>query len=162
MEFMNTFDDVPSWQLKAWRQRAIDCGMSLIYEHHPESGWRTVEKAKASDAKGAADTDNGTKRRITGRKADPTHLGQDLSALFRQIGRHRRPTALGLRCGVARCSASHLGVEHQKQADRTRQAAAIVEAGQMGLARSNPQHAWQRFSSQTCTRRQRLQRCRGR
>ena len=51
MEFMNTFDDVPSWQLKAWRQRAIDCGMSLIYEHHPESGWRTVEKAKASNAK---------------------------------------------------------------------------------------------------------------
>ena len=51
MEFMNTFDDVPSWQLKAWRQRAIDCGMSLIYEHHPESGWRKVEKAKASNAK---------------------------------------------------------------------------------------------------------------
>ena len=51
MEFMNTFDDVPGWQLKAWRQRAIDCGMSLIYEHHPESGWRKVEKAKASNAK---------------------------------------------------------------------------------------------------------------
>ena len=25
--------------------------MSLIYEHHPESGWRKVEKAKASNAK---------------------------------------------------------------------------------------------------------------
>ena len=48
---MNTFDDVPSWQLKAWRQRAIDCGMDLIYEHHPESGWRKVEKATASNAK---------------------------------------------------------------------------------------------------------------
>ena len=51
MEFMNTFDDVPSWQLKAWRQRAIDCGMDLIYEHHPESGWRKVERAIASNAK---------------------------------------------------------------------------------------------------------------
>ena len=46
MEFMNTFGDVPESQLKAWRQRAIDCGMSLIYEHHPERGWR----------KGSADT----------------------------------------------------------------------------------------------------------
>lgn len=40
IEFMNTFGDVPSKQLKSWRQRAIDCGMSIIYEHHPESGWR--------------------------------------------------------------------------------------------------------------------------
>ena len=51
MEFMNTFNEVPSWQLKAWRQRAIDCGMDLIYEHHPESGWRKIERAVASDAK---------------------------------------------------------------------------------------------------------------
>ena len=51
MEFMNTFDDVPNWQLKNWRQRAIDCGMDLIYEHHPESGWRKVERAIASNAK---------------------------------------------------------------------------------------------------------------
>ena len=40
MEFMNTFGDVPEEQIGAWRQRAIDCGMSLIYEHHPERGWR--------------------------------------------------------------------------------------------------------------------------
>lgn len=45
MEFMNTFGDVSDQQIKAWRQRAIDCGMGLIYEHHPERGWR----------KGAAD-----------------------------------------------------------------------------------------------------------
>ena len=51
MEFMNTFDDVPNWQLKNWRQRAIDCGMDLIYEHHPESGWRKVERAISSNAK---------------------------------------------------------------------------------------------------------------
>jgi len=40
IEFMNTFGDVPEEQLKAWRQRAIDCGMKIIYEHHPERGWR--------------------------------------------------------------------------------------------------------------------------
>ena len=37
IEFMNTFGDVPEEQL-AWRQRAIDCGMKIIYEHHPERG----------------------------------------------------------------------------------------------------------------------------
>ena len=40
IELMNTFGDVADEQLKAWRQRAIDCGMSIIYEHHPERGWR--------------------------------------------------------------------------------------------------------------------------
>ena len=40
MEFMNTFGDVSEKQLRDWRQRAIDCGMRLIYEHHPERGWR--------------------------------------------------------------------------------------------------------------------------
>lgn len=40
IEFMNTFGDVPEELLKAWRQRAIDCGMKIIYEHHPERGWR--------------------------------------------------------------------------------------------------------------------------
>lgn len=40
MEFMNTFGDIPESQLKKWRKRAINCGMSLIYEHHPERGWR--------------------------------------------------------------------------------------------------------------------------
>ena len=40
IEFMNTFGDVADEQLKAWRKRAIDCGMSIIYEHHPEHGWR--------------------------------------------------------------------------------------------------------------------------
>lgn len=39
IELMNTFGDVTDEQLKAWRQRAIDCGMSIIYEHHPERGW---------------------------------------------------------------------------------------------------------------------------
>ena len=40
IELMNTFGDVADEQLKAWRQRAIDCGMSIINEHHPERGWR--------------------------------------------------------------------------------------------------------------------------
>lgn len=40
MEFMNTFGDIPEHQIRAWRQRAIDCGMSLIYEHHPKKGWQ--------------------------------------------------------------------------------------------------------------------------
>jgi len=40
MEFMNTFGDVPERQLRKWRSLARDCGMSLIYEHHPERGWR--------------------------------------------------------------------------------------------------------------------------
>jgi phosphosulfolactate synthase (CoM biosynthesis protein A) len=40
IELMNTFGDVADEQLNAWRQRAIDCGMSIIYEHHPERGWR--------------------------------------------------------------------------------------------------------------------------
>ncbi len=40
IELMNTFGDVADEQLKVWRQRAIDCGMSIIYEHHPERGWR--------------------------------------------------------------------------------------------------------------------------
>ena len=40
IELMNTFGDVADEQLKAWRQRAIDCGMSIIYEHNPERGWR--------------------------------------------------------------------------------------------------------------------------
>ena len=40
IELMNTFGDVADEQLKAWRQRARDCGMSIIYEHHPERGWR--------------------------------------------------------------------------------------------------------------------------
>ena len=40
IELMNTFGDVTDEQLKAWRQRAIDCGMSIINEHHPERGWR--------------------------------------------------------------------------------------------------------------------------
>ena len=40
MEFMNTFGDVPERQLGKWRSLARDCGMSLIYEHHPERGWR--------------------------------------------------------------------------------------------------------------------------
>ena len=40
MEFMNTFGDVPESQLRKWRKRARDCGISLIYEHHPERGWR--------------------------------------------------------------------------------------------------------------------------
>ena len=29
----------------------MDCGMDLVYEHHPESGWRKIERAVASDAK---------------------------------------------------------------------------------------------------------------
>ena len=41
-EFMDTFGDAPDWQLKNWRQRAIDCGMNIIYEHHPESGWLSL------------------------------------------------------------------------------------------------------------------------
>lgn len=40
MEFMNTFGDIPENQLRQWRSLARDCGMSLIYEHHPERGWR--------------------------------------------------------------------------------------------------------------------------
>jgi phosphosulfolactate synthase len=40
IELMNTFGDVADEQLRAWRQRAVDCGMSIIYEHHPERGWR--------------------------------------------------------------------------------------------------------------------------
>ena len=44
MEFMNTFGDVPEHQLRAWRQRAIDCGMSLIYEHHPKKGYKRTQQ----------------------------------------------------------------------------------------------------------------------
>ena len=51
MEFMNTFGDVPESQVRAWQQRAIDCGMGIIYEHHPESGWRSVEKDLPATAK---------------------------------------------------------------------------------------------------------------
>jgi phosphosulfolactate synthase (CoM biosynthesis protein A) len=40
IEFMNTFGDVSDQQIKAWRKHAINCGMSIIYEHHPERGWR--------------------------------------------------------------------------------------------------------------------------
>ena len=50
MEFMNTFGDVPENQLKLWRQRAIDCGMKIIYEHHPERGWRKVSKDRPASA----------------------------------------------------------------------------------------------------------------
>ena len=50
MEFMNTFGDVPENQLKSWRQRAIDCGMKIIYEHHPERGWRKVSKDRPASA----------------------------------------------------------------------------------------------------------------
>ena len=39
IEFMNTFGDVTETQWKAWRQLALDHGMKIIYEHHPESGW---------------------------------------------------------------------------------------------------------------------------
>lgn len=50
MEFMNTFGDVPESQLKEWRKRAIDCGMNLIYEHHPERGWRTSAADRPASA----------------------------------------------------------------------------------------------------------------
>ena len=51
MEFMDTFGDAPDWQLKNWRQRAIDCGMNIIYEHHPESGWRSTKKILPASSK---------------------------------------------------------------------------------------------------------------
>ena len=50
MEFMNTFGDIPEYRMRAWRQRAIDCGMSLIYEHHPERGWRKGAPDKPASA----------------------------------------------------------------------------------------------------------------
>ena len=58
MEFMNTFGDVTPWQNKAWRQRAFDCGMDIIYEHHPESGWRSVEREAPATAKQIIDAAN--------------------------------------------------------------------------------------------------------
>ena len=51
MEFMDTFGDAPDWQVKNWRQRAIDCGMNIIYEHHPESGWRSTKKVLPASSK---------------------------------------------------------------------------------------------------------------
>ena len=44
MEFMNTFGDIPENQIKDWCNRAIKNGMNIIYEHHPESGWRKTKK----------------------------------------------------------------------------------------------------------------------
>ena len=44
IEFMNTFGDVSEKQWKNWRQLALDHGMKIIYEHHPESGWRNNTK----------------------------------------------------------------------------------------------------------------------
>ncbi len=44
MEFMNTFGDIPENQIKAWCNHAIENGMNIIYEHHPESGWNKSKK----------------------------------------------------------------------------------------------------------------------
>ena len=51
IEFMDTFGDIPDWQNKAWRQRAINCGLDIIFEYHPESGWRNIQQAAPSNAK---------------------------------------------------------------------------------------------------------------
>ena len=39
IEFMNTYGDVSDEQWRAWRQLALDCGMRIIYEHHPVRNW---------------------------------------------------------------------------------------------------------------------------
>ena len=51
IECMDTFGDIPDWQNKAWRQRAINCGLDIIFEYHPESGWRNIQQAAPSTAK---------------------------------------------------------------------------------------------------------------
>ena len=48
IEFMDTFGDIPDWQNKAWRQRAINCGLDIIFEYHPESGWRNIQQPAPS------------------------------------------------------------------------------------------------------------------
>lgn len=50
IEFMNTFGDVSSSQWRDWRQSATDCGMRIIYEHHPERNWRNVFADRPSTA----------------------------------------------------------------------------------------------------------------
>ncbi|MCZ7447267.1 phosphosulfolactate synthase [Agrobacterium rhizogenes] len=50
IEFMNTFGDVSDETWKSWRQIAIDHGMRIIYEHHPERNWRKGAKDVPSTA----------------------------------------------------------------------------------------------------------------
>jgi phosphosulfolactate synthase (CoM biosynthesis protein A) len=45
---MNTFGDVSPEQWRAWRQLTLDNGMKIIYEHHPESNWRTSSEGVPS------------------------------------------------------------------------------------------------------------------
>ena len=50
IEFMSTYGDVPEKQWRSWRQLALDHGMKIIYEHHPERNWRKNSKESPTNA----------------------------------------------------------------------------------------------------------------